>query len=140
MFGRDLLEVEILNAARTKKLFTVYNTHLKSPFVPFAEDSEEGAAAANARRQQQAEVLATMVARRQRPDSRFVVLGDMNDPPDSEFLQPMPAKLTFVDGLVDAVEDRQPPVEVPMAPRSPGPTASRRRGSRRSTSCSTTCG
>lgn len=119
VFGRDLLEVEILNASRTKRLFTVYNTHLKSHFVPFTEDQVAGAAAANARRRLQAEVLATIVARRQRPDSRFVVLGDMNDPPDSEFLAPMLDKLTFVDGLVDAVEDRQPPAEVPLAPSIP---------------------
>lgn len=32
VFGRDLLEVEILNEAQTRKLFTLYNNHLKSHF------------------------------------------------------------------------------------------------------------
>jgi hypothetical protein len=50
VFGRDLLEVEVLNAARTQRLFTLYNTHLKSHFVPHDEDQEAGAAAANQRR------------------------------------------------------------------------------------------
>ncbi len=30
VFGRDLLQVEILDANRTRRLFTVFNTHLKS--------------------------------------------------------------------------------------------------------------
>ena len=32
IFGRDLLEVEVLNHSRTMKLFTIYNNHLKSKF------------------------------------------------------------------------------------------------------------
>lgn len=119
VFSRDFLEVEVLNATRTKRLFTVYNTHLKSHFVPFDQDQEAGAAAANARRKQQAEVIARIVSARMRPNSSFVVLGDMNDPPESPFLEPMLAKLPFVDGLVDAVEDRMPPVETPLAPSRP---------------------
>jgi endonuclease/exonuclease/phosphatase family metal-dependent hydrolase len=88
VFGRDLLQVEILDNNRDK-LFTIYNTHLKSHFVPFGEDPEEGAAAANVRRKRQAEMVSQIISRMERPNSRFVLTGDMNDPPDSEFLEPM---------------------------------------------------
>jgi len=57
IFGRDLLEVEIWNEKRTTKLFTLYNTHLKSHFVSLDEDPVMGAAEANQRRIQQAEVM-----------------------------------------------------------------------------------
>ncbi|MEK6770603.1 MAG: endonuclease/exonuclease/phosphatase family protein, partial [Pseudomonadota bacterium] len=55
VFGRDLIEVEILNDARTKKLFTLFNTHLKSHFVDFRTDPVVGAQANNERRRRQAE-------------------------------------------------------------------------------------
>lgn len=42
VFSRDLLEVEILNSGRTKRLLTLYNNHLKSHFVPFGEDRWPG--------------------------------------------------------------------------------------------------
>lgn len=42
MFGRDSLEVEVLNAARTESLFTLFNTHLKSHFVPHNEGQGMG--------------------------------------------------------------------------------------------------
>jgi endonuclease/exonuclease/phosphatase family metal-dependent hydrolase len=119
VFSRDLLEVDILNAARSKRLFTVYNTHLKSHFVPFNENQETGTADANARRQRQAEVIARIVSDRQRPKSAFVVMGDMNDPPESPFLAPLRAGLPLVDGLANAMEDRQSPAEMPMAPTTP---------------------
>ena len=50
VFGRDLLEVEVFNQARTERLFTVFNNHLKSHFVPFDQDQDAGAADANRRR------------------------------------------------------------------------------------------
>lgn len=78
MFGRDLLEVEVLNHARTRRVFTLFNNHLKSHFVPFDEDQDAGAAAANRRRQQQAETIAEIVAARTRPDSPYLVVGDMS--------------------------------------------------------------
>jgi len=33
IFGRDLLEVEILNPSRSKRLFKIFNNHLKSHYV-----------------------------------------------------------------------------------------------------------
>ena len=62
VFGRDLLEVEILNPTRREKLFTIFNNHLKSHFVPFDEDPELGAERNNERRRRQAETVAKIVA------------------------------------------------------------------------------
>jgi len=42
VFSRDLLEVEILDSHRRRKLLTVYNTHLKSHFVPLRPGSSRG--------------------------------------------------------------------------------------------------
>lgn len=119
VFSRDLLEVEVLNERRSKRLFTVYNTHLKSHFVPFGQDPVAGAAAANERRRQQAESLARIVSARTRPNSAFLVVGDMNDPPDAEPLAALPSKLSLTDGLVSAVEDRPAPQDTPPAPTHP---------------------
>ncbi len=119
VFGRDLLEVEIWNATRKKKLFTLYNNHLKSHFVPFGQDQVQGAILANARRQRQAEVLAQIVEARMRPNSRYIILGDLNDPPDSSFLAPMVAApgLGLRDGLANPVETRPAKLET----LGPGP-------------------
>ena len=101
VFVRDLQEVEIWSAGRTIRLFTLYNNHLKSNFVPFDQDPMAGAAAANARRRRQAETVARIVDARMRPDSRFIVIGDMNDPPDSASLAPMTTASGL--GLTDAL-------------------------------------
>jgi endonuclease/exonuclease/phosphatase family metal-dependent hydrolase len=110
VFGRDLLEVEILNQSRKQKLFTVYNNHLKSHYVPWYEDPVEGAKKANARRSRQAETTASIVEARMRPDSSFIVLGDMNDPPDSEQLVGLirAPGLGLVDALTAPKETRPP--------------------------------
>jgi len=110
VFGRDLLEVEIWNEGRTERLFTLYNNHLKSHFVPYDEDPVAGAAAANARRLRQAEMVARIVANRNRPDSRYLILGDMNDPPDSPWLEPFTTstELGLADALTNPQETRAP--------------------------------
>lgn len=110
VFSRDLLEVEILNHSRGKKLFTVYCNHLKSHYVPWNEDPVEGAQKANTRRRRQAETVARIVEARMRPDSSFIVLGDMNDPPDSEQLDGLinAPGLGLVDALSDPQETRPP--------------------------------
>lgn len=123
VFGRDLLEVEIL-APDGQKLFNIYNNHLKSHFVPHTEDPEEGKVRANARRLRQAETIAHILTAREAPDAPFILLGDMNDPPESEFLEPM---LSFngnplINGLTNAQETRPPKAETPGqgdGPQSP---------------------
>jgi len=120
VFGRDLLQVEVLDSHR-EKLFTLYNTHLKSHFVPFGEDPVQGAIDADHRRKRQAETISKIITRMERPNSRFVLMGDMNDPPDSEFLAPM---LTadgqpLIGTLANPQETRPAKAETPG--QGPGP-------------------
>lgn len=119
VFSRDLLRIEILNPNRSKKLFTLYNTHLKSHFVPFGENQENGALQADHRRRLQAETVSRLIAEMERPNSSFVLTGDMNDPPDSEFLQPM----LMVEGqaLFNALQDPAETRPAKAEREGPGP-------------------
>ena len=122
VFGRDLLGVRILDA-RGDKLLTLYNTHLKSHFVPAGEDPVAGAARANARRRQQAEAIARILSAEERRGARFVLAGDMNDPPGSADMAPM----LVVDGdplhngLAAAVQTRAAKPET--RGQGPGPAS-----------------
>lgn len=115
VFGRDLLEVEILNATRGRKLFTVFNNHLKSHFVPVGQNPVVGAQRANARRRRQAEKAREIILARTRPNSPFVVLGDMNDSPDSPDLAPLVASagLPLANALTNPHETRPPRPDQP---------------------------
>ena len=119
VFGRDLLEVAIWNAGRTRKLFTLYNNHLKSNYVPADQDPIVGARRANERRMRQAEVVKSIVQMQMRPDSRYIVLGDMNDTPNSPCLSAMVTspELGLVNALSDPQETRPPKDET----SGPGP-------------------
>ena len=64
----------------------MFNNHLKSQFVPFDQDPVAGKQANDERRRRQAETVERIVAARTRPDSRFVVVGDLNDAPDAPTL------------------------------------------------------
>ena len=121
VFSRDLLQVEVLNEKRSRKLFTLYNTHLKSHFVPFYEDQVAGKEKANQRRQRQAETISRIISDSERPNSAFILVGDMNDPPDSEYLQPMleADRRALFNALQTPVETRQPKAET--AGQGPGP-------------------
>lgn len=122
VFGRDLLGVRILDG-RGGKLLTLYNTHLKSHFVPAGDDPVEGAARANARRRQQAEMIARILSAEERRGAKFVLAGDMNDPPASDDL----AAMLVVDGdrlhngLAAAVETRAAKAET--RGQGPGPAS-----------------
>jgi endonuclease/exonuclease/phosphatase family metal-dependent hydrolase len=121
VFDRDLQEVEIWSSGGTIRLFTLFNNHLKSHFVPHDQDQDAGTAAANARRKRQAETIARIVEARTRPNTRFILLGDMNDPPDSEALAPMTTaqELGLVNAITNPVEDEPPKDEKPgEAPQS----------------------
>ncbi len=117
VFGRDLLGVEILDARRRNKLFTLFNTHLKSHFVHFARDPIAGKISNDRRRRQQAEMVSTLVGNHQRRGSRYVVTGDMNDPVDSPLLEAM--RTIDGDPLVNALAG---PLETrPAKKESQGP-------------------
>jgi endonuclease/exonuclease/phosphatase family metal-dependent hydrolase len=116
VFSRDLLQVEVLSDDRRRKLFTIFNNHLKSHFVPFnAPDPGAEEVRANELRRRQCDVAATIIASETRPNSSFIVVGDMNDPPDSEFLEPLvgAAKLKLSSGLTNAQETRPGPGSPP---------------------------
>jgi endonuclease/exonuclease/phosphatase family metal-dependent hydrolase len=108
VFGRDLLEVDILTPTRSRRLLTVFVNHLKSQFVRFDDPDPDSTRVANdRRRRRQAETVSRLVKARTRPNSRFVVLGDMNDVPESDTLEPM--VVGMVDALANVVESRPAP-------------------------------
>lgn len=123
VFGRDLLEVEVLTESRSRRLFTLYVNHLKSKFVPHDEDPVVVGPANDARRRRQAETVARIVGARQRPTSRFVVVGDMNDSPESVPLLPLHnvEGRDLIDGLAAPTETRSPPADG----SGPGPASAR---------------
>jgi endonuclease/exonuclease/phosphatase family metal-dependent hydrolase len=109
VFGRDLLEVEILSEDRSKRLFTLFNNHLKSHYVDYkVEDKETAKAENNKRRKRQAEMIADIVKTRMPLDGRFIILGDMNDAPDSPHLKPFVENrvLNLTNALADPKETR----------------------------------
>ena len=63
-------------------------------------------------------MVARIVAARTRPDSSYVIVGDMNDVPDSQFLEPMIAdlELGLVDALANPTETR--PAKAKASPES----------------------
>lgn len=83
VFSRDCLEVELLHPAGTRRLLTLYVNHLKSKYVQARTAAERRRLEADSddTRRRQAETVAAIVARRQRPTGRALVLGDMNDAP-----------------------------------------------------------
>lgn len=121
VFGRDLLEVEVLSPSRSMRLFTLYNNHLKSHF---GDDDDNGAGKArnDARRRRQAETIQRIVAARRRPNSRYIITGDMNDGPDDA---PLAALRTIegqqmINGLAQAQENKAAKAEKPgEEPASP---------------------
>jgi endonuclease/exonuclease/phosphatase family metal-dependent hydrolase len=86
VFGRDLLEVEIWDKERKRKLFTLYNNHLKSHYGD-SNNGGQGKIDNDQRRRQQAETVHAIVASRQNKNAKYVIAGDMNDPPESPQLQ-----------------------------------------------------
>jgi exonuclease III len=115
VFGRDLLEVEIYNANRSSKLFTLYNNHLKSHFGDEVNNGK-GKIENDRRRQQQVEMIQEIVSARMRSNSKYIITGDMNDAPTAAPIQPM---LT-IDGN-DLFNALQNPVETrPAKPEADG--------------------
>jgi len=107
ILSRDLLQVEILNHSRTKKLFTLFNTHLKSNYVDNNADDPVGEAQKNStKRRKQSAVIAEIIKDQTRPNSSFILLGDMNDTADSEPLEEFTSdtELNFANALTNMVE------------------------------------
>ena len=120
VFSRDLLEVDILHPTKRTRLLTVFNNHLKSQFVPFGQDPVAGKEAADTRRRRQAETIEVLVAARTRPDSRYLILGDLNDAPDAAPLAAIASsdRLGLVNALTQPTETRPPKADNPPPPAS----------------------
>jgi endonuclease/exonuclease/phosphatase family metal-dependent hydrolase len=108
IFGRDLLEVEIQDSARKKTLFKLFNNHLKSHYIGPTQESVAEKEKNDLRRTRQSEMIAQIVKARTRPDSFYVILGDMNDPPDSQCLSPFAkdSQLQLSNALFNPKETR----------------------------------
>ena len=122
VFGRDLLEVRIMRHSRKKVLFTIFNNHLKSHFCDYRENKAKCIEKNNKRRKQQSDMIAQIVKKRTRPTSRFIILGDMNDPPGSPYLAPFAkdSELNLTNALVNAQETKSPtvPSNIPPPPHT----------------------
>ena len=112
VFSRDLLEVEILDSARRKRLFTLFNTHLKSKFVDRAQFRTPAAYQAEVersemRRRRQAETINALLKLRMHPTQPYILVGDMNDTPDSSALQPFSDPgIGMINALANPEESR----------------------------------
>jgi endonuclease/exonuclease/phosphatase family metal-dependent hydrolase len=122
VFGRDLLEVQIMSQDRKKTLFTLFNNHLKSHFCDYRENQAECLKKNNRRRKQQSDMIAQIVKKQTRPTSRFIILGDMNDPPDSPYLASFTTddELSLTNALANAQETKPPtvPSNIPAPPHT----------------------
>ena len=115
VFSRDLLQLEIMDEAREKVLFTMFVNHLKSQLV--LPDSPPGEAEENvARRTRQAESIVKIVKQRVAANAPYLICGDMNDEEDSPALAPF-AGLEVVNALADAAETQ--PFTVPAGDTPP---------------------
>jgi exonuclease III len=121
VFSRDLLQVDILSANRSRRLLTIFTTHLKSKFCDPGEDPQACQQHNTDLRTRQATAAARIIAQQTRPDTRYLVCGDMNDTPDSAALAPLTGDptLNLVNGLADAKPDRPAPHDTPSAPDRP---------------------
>jgi endonuclease/exonuclease/phosphatase family metal-dependent hydrolase len=116
IFGRDLLQVDILNPSRSKKLLTLFNNHLKSHYINFREEDLIAAERSNnERRTRQAEIVTKIVKKQTRPNSNYIVVGDMNDPPNSPCLEPFTAdqELQLTNALINPEETRPAKIDTP---------------------------
>ena len=113
IFGRDLLQIDIWDKARSTRLFTLFNTHLKSHFGD-DDNAGKGKKKNDLKRTREAEVVRDVLRAQMGEGAAYVVVGDMNDPPESPCLAP------FVDGLVNglahATETRPAKADHPDAP------------------------
>jgi predicted extracellular nuclease len=99
------MQVDVLNSQGNKKLFTIFNTHLKSSFVPFTvKDYDSEMFKIGQRRKKQAEMVAKIIAEQTRPNSKYILTGDMNDTPDSAYLDSFLNNPGFVNAIQTATE------------------------------------
>lgn len=110
VFGRDLLQVEVWDPTRSRRLFTVFNSHAKSNFVPWwIRDPAAGTQRNHERRLRQSQTTVDVIGRDPTLDGRYLVLGDLNQNPDHFSLAPITdGPLRLVDALADVEESAMP--------------------------------
>ncbi len=104
VFDRDLLEVEVWDKERERRLFTIFNNHLKSQYVPFDQDPAAAKEYNDKHRTDQAQAIKNILKDRA-PNEPFILLGDMNDALNAPTLQAF-ADLGVINGLAHAQETR----------------------------------
>jgi len=95
VFSRDLLQVDVLSQSRRRVLFTLFNNHLKSKLARDDEERKEG----NKRRRRQVATIVDILEEYP-PLGPYIVVGDMNDGPDSNCLRALRNH-----GVVNALRD-----------------------------------
>ncbi|MEO1732117.1 MAG: endonuclease/exonuclease/phosphatase family protein [Pseudomonadota bacterium] len=107
-FGRDCLQVEILDDDREELILTAFICHFKSKYTgidPFKNPTDYEKAQQNndLKRQAESEEVKRIIENTLDPDTaRYAVLGDLNDTPDSMPLAPL-AGADNTLGLVNAL-------------------------------------
>ena len=115
-FGRDCLQVEIMDPDQDSVILTVFICHLKSKYTgidPFAEPERYAQAQAlnTVKRRAEAEQIVRIVSEEVDVENDlFVVLGDLNDTPESEALAPLlaadnPLGLTNAMTILDQADN-----------------------------------
>jgi endonuclease/exonuclease/phosphatase family metal-dependent hydrolase len=101
-------------------LFKLFNNHLKSHFVEANVESETEKQENDLRRTRQAEVITEIVKARTRPNSAFLILGDMNDPPNSPCLKSFAkdTELKLTNALTNPKETRLAKADTPPPPNT----------------------
>ncbi len=106
-FSRDCLQVEILTRDRSAVLLTAFICHFKSqhsPYDPITQPDEHARDQARSAdtRQGEAQEVVRLIRDQLTPGTdRFVVMGDLNDTPDSPALAPLCSTLNAL-GLINA--------------------------------------
>jgi endonuclease/exonuclease/phosphatase family metal-dependent hydrolase len=115
-FGRDCLQVEIMDKDQSGVVLSVFVCHLKSKYTGIDQFKEpdryaEAQALNTIKRRAEAEQIVRIVAEEvDIENDLFVVLGDLNDTPDSEALTPLladgnPLGLTNAMLLIEQDDD-----------------------------------
>ena len=119
VFSRDCLEIELLDSYGSVAL-TVYNCHLKSKYSRHRPDTQQyldDQERSDIRRREQVEQTIEIVqANRDINRDLFVILGDMNDTPESEPLEPFLADGNALN-LTSAIDQIQQNNLEPSSPR-----------------------
>jgi len=117
-FGRDCLQVEVLSKDRSQVLLNAFVCHFKSKYSKYdpvdepAEYATDQARSADKRQAEAEEVVRIISAQLNPATDRFVVMGDLNDTPDSAALAPLCAPLNAL-GLINASSHIPQPDENP---------------------------